>query len=467
MEINRKNYESWFLDYHEGTLAPEKVAELFAFLEENPDLRNEFDEFEMFNINEELPTVTFEEKESLHKELTEDEIRIWMLDILEGNRSDKSQLISFLQNKPALLEEWKLLQLTILNIDKNDVFASKSLLKKNELLPAGYEELIIGSLENELNLQQRVELNNLLKQYPSLEKEKELFAATYSRPEQIEYPFKNQLRKKDAKIIAFTSARILSLAAALILILGAWFILNREAELPVQVANNNNEVKTSAPAQPEKTNSGTTDIKSENKTAGATPVQSEKKASGSSGKSASPFIQKEQQQNTVKQNSEPVFASAVKNKRNNTHTNFIQSDPDKKNQNNTDPSVTDNSQIELMAERKAYIQEEEPFADVMRRPYFGKTEAEENRFASLPDEVKNVVNTAENKVEKVTENTPLAANVNGTRLTLGSRVFRSLAWVVGKASDDRIKIKTTINPLTGNLAACEVETANRKWQKQF
>jgi hypothetical protein len=125
--------------------------------------------------------------------------------------------------------------------------------------------------------------------------------------------------------------------------------------------------------------------------------------------------------------------------------------------------------IEPLPMKAAILPVEEPFVNVQRRPYHQTSVvAEEQQIALQPEElVKEAVTTASITVNKVTANTPLAAEANGTKLTLGSRAIRSLAWVVGKASDERIKIKTTFNPLTGTLAAYEVETANRKWQKQF
>lgn len=67
MQINRHNYEEWFLDYHDRNLNEQQVADLLLFLEENPDLKPEFDvQFE--NIALKAPNVQFGKKLNLKKE---------------------------------------------------------------------------------------------------------------------------------------------------------------------------------------------------------------------------------------------------------------------------------------------------------------------------------------------------------------------------------------------------------------
>ena len=63
--INRSNYEVWFIDYADGKLSHEHVAELLLFLEENPDLKNEFGFFEPVELP--VDKVEFPFKENLKK----------------------------------------------------------------------------------------------------------------------------------------------------------------------------------------------------------------------------------------------------------------------------------------------------------------------------------------------------------------------------------------------------------------
>lgn len=72
--INRNNYEAFLLDYLEQNLSPNLVAELMMFLDQNPDLKVELDEFE--NVAFEANTsTTFNRKETL-KQVAIEELMI-------------------------------------------------------------------------------------------------------------------------------------------------------------------------------------------------------------------------------------------------------------------------------------------------------------------------------------------------------------------------------------------------------
>ena len=50
-KITRNNYEVFFLDYHEGLLSGEQMAEVILFLEKNEDLMEEFYSFENVSLD--------------------------------------------------------------------------------------------------------------------------------------------------------------------------------------------------------------------------------------------------------------------------------------------------------------------------------------------------------------------------------------------------------------------------------
>lgn len=50
MSVDRTNYEEWALDFLEGTLSPEEHQAFVLFLEENPDLQEEFQGFEELDL---------------------------------------------------------------------------------------------------------------------------------------------------------------------------------------------------------------------------------------------------------------------------------------------------------------------------------------------------------------------------------------------------------------------------------
>jgi hypothetical protein len=54
-----------------------------------------------------------------------------------------------------------------------------------------------------------------------------------------------------------------------------------------------------------------------------------------------------------------------------------------------------------------------------------------------------------------------------TSVPLKSRVIRFAAQLVGIVSNNKVKVKTAFDPINGTLAAYEVEMGKNKWQKQF
>lgn len=65
MNINRQNYEVWFVDFLDGNLDEQSRRELFAFLKDNPDLAKELDQFAEISLD--CDNVSFNGKERLFK----------------------------------------------------------------------------------------------------------------------------------------------------------------------------------------------------------------------------------------------------------------------------------------------------------------------------------------------------------------------------------------------------------------
>lgn len=64
--ITRNNYEAYLLDYVEENLSPELIAELMLFFENNPELKEELDEFEIHELKP--PSTFLTDKLSLKKD---------------------------------------------------------------------------------------------------------------------------------------------------------------------------------------------------------------------------------------------------------------------------------------------------------------------------------------------------------------------------------------------------------------
>ncbi|HEY9083763.1 MAG TPA: hypothetical protein VIN73_10545 [Vicingaceae bacterium] len=124
--INRHNYEAFLLDYLEQNLSPNMVAELMVFLEQHPDLKQELDELQAFEILE--PTsVLFDNKATLKKDALDN----LMIAEIEGmNTSKESKILKhILKADKTAKNDFKLFQQTKLK-SKKVIFKDKEALKK-------------------------------------------------------------------------------------------------------------------------------------------------------------------------------------------------------------------------------------------------------------------------------------------------------------------------------------------------
>lgn len=126
--INRNNYEAFLLDYMEQNLSSEMVAELMLFLENNPDLKQEWEEMNELVLTD-TPKVIFEDKETLKKEAIEN----LMIAEIEGinTPAQSEELKRQIDNDKENEKTFLLYQKTILKPQAIS-FADKEGLKQKE-----------------------------------------------------------------------------------------------------------------------------------------------------------------------------------------------------------------------------------------------------------------------------------------------------------------------------------------------
>ena len=136
MNINRNNYELFFIDFYDGNLTDAQKHELDLFLAENPDLKQEFDSFEIITVAS--VDAKYSQKQELKKKeivevsaINEVNYEQYFIAFFENDldEKEKSQLSSFLGSNPQLQKEFDLHGSLIIE-PNNLVFANKSLLKK-------------------------------------------------------------------------------------------------------------------------------------------------------------------------------------------------------------------------------------------------------------------------------------------------------------------------------------------------
>ncbi len=129
--INRNNYEAFFLDYHEGNLSDGLKKELFLFLDNYPDLKVEFEGFEMIAVSG--TAKMFFDKERLKKNtITLHNYKSYFVAYIENDLSllKKNEVDLFIQKNPLLKPEFELFNRVKIVPDVSVVFRNKKQLNR-------------------------------------------------------------------------------------------------------------------------------------------------------------------------------------------------------------------------------------------------------------------------------------------------------------------------------------------------
>jgi len=145
MQINRNNYEAFFLDYTENTLNEKGRQELALFLNQNPDLQDEFFEFENVSLKPDT-RIVFVPKTRLkkfeinpHLNIDQDNYDNWIIAYLEGELNGK-EIVDFGEfrvKNPIVEKEITAYEKTFLKPKTTIVFRDKELLKRKAALRIG------------------------------------------------------------------------------------------------------------------------------------------------------------------------------------------------------------------------------------------------------------------------------------------------------------------------------------------
>ena len=135
MIINRENYEAYFLDYYEGNLTESRAEELMDFLAQHPDLREEFESFELVFLPDDLKMVMPGKDQIKKPENTRPgshSLDKQMIAYFEGDLDEESSstLLAAVAKDPSLQKDFALFSKTRLQPEKGVVFAGKSGLKR-------------------------------------------------------------------------------------------------------------------------------------------------------------------------------------------------------------------------------------------------------------------------------------------------------------------------------------------------
>jgi|GEM_PF-1420215 hypothetical protein len=248
MKINRDNYEAYFLDYHEGQLSPEMVEEVLIFVDQNPDLRNVFEEFEAVMLVADQDIV-FEKKSSLKKnhifatsQVNALNYEEYLVGETEGllNPEQLSSIEEFISINPQFEKDRRLYSLAHLSAEDEIVFEAKDSLK-HKAIPVGlitevtFETYMARELEGDLDADEKIQHAEFLQFNPHLENDRKLYKHTILNAV-ADIVFEN---KASLKKIIIPFRRIvyyaLSAAASLALLFSVYFLLDRN-DIPGNIA---------------------------------------------------------------------------------------------------------------------------------------------------------------------------------------------------------------------------------------
>ena len=237
MNINKHNYEAFFLDYHEGNLAPQEVAELLLFLEQHPELKEEFESFENFSLADDEMNIQFKDKSELKKEVTPENIDEFLVKKVEGELLpvENDILEQYIKQHPHTQKDLELYKRSIVSPDHSIIFDKKQDLKMiPSLLPYQQESasdtLLISSLEGLLSGDEQKMLDKQLRADAVLYREYALFSkAKLVADPAIVYPDKAELKRNERKAIPFYY--YVAAAASVALLIGLFTFLNKPASI--------------------------------------------------------------------------------------------------------------------------------------------------------------------------------------------------------------------------------------------
>ena len=136
--INRNNYEEFFIDFLDGKLSANELCELESFLLANPDLGEELEGMEKISV---LPVAEyFSGKEYLYQPdlsepVSKENFHFFSIAAMEGDLVPEqlAALEEFLSRHPELVKEHHAFAQTRLSPDQDIVYIGKALLKKRFL----------------------------------------------------------------------------------------------------------------------------------------------------------------------------------------------------------------------------------------------------------------------------------------------------------------------------------------------
>lgn len=149
MTINRLNYEIYLVDYLDGKLSASLVDELLLFLDQNPDIKEEFEGMEDAVLVAEttfFPNKSSLKKKSFLKDGIDNEFDYLCISAVEGilSNDEKIAFEKSLQGHPIKQNAYKSYQKTKIQTQQAIQYPHKSHLKRTAIIPIRYSYLRVS-----------------------------------------------------------------------------------------------------------------------------------------------------------------------------------------------------------------------------------------------------------------------------------------------------------------------------------
>jgi len=388
----------------------------------------------------------------------------WFLDYFENQLSAEqvATLFLFLEQHPHLKEEFDAFENTSIHLEdvENEILPNKSNLKKQDFISEqNIQEYFIAEIEGELPLAKQAQLQNFLQEHPQYHEERDLFQKTKlpAKNEEV-FPKKNKLRR-GVVLPFYQTNEFYRVAALILLLLGAAFLFN------IYRLNNSSDSHVV-----------------ENKDSLTVPVIIENKPENISNQRIYSSIdsistKKEIRQEKLAEKKENVF-TPIKNNNTNRLNNkalhpsaekekFAQSEIANRSFENKIPTLA-SKEIELLNVQEPILFAERRYTPKATIAYENPNEPPSLIKILQAERIANeVMDAAAKNINKAIGSELVSSSENPLKLPFKSRILKFVGNAIGKITNNKIAVRTSFDPITGNLSAYEIETKKKLIQKQF
>jgi len=388
----------------------------------------------------------------------------WFLDYFENQLSAEqvATLFLFLEQHPHLKEEFDAFENTSIHLEdvENEILPNKSNLKKQDFISEqNIQEYFIAEIEGELPLAKQAQLQNFLQEHPQYHEERDLFQKTKlpAKNEEV-FPKKNKLRR-GVVLPFYQTNEFYRVAALILLLLGAAFLFN------IYRLNNSSDSHVV-----------------ENKDSLTVPVIIENKPENISNQRIYSSIdsistKKEIRQEKLAEKKENVF-TPIKNNNTNRLNNkalhpsaekekFAQSEIANRSFENKIPTLA-SKEIELLNVQEPIFFAERRYTPKATIAYENPNEPPSLIKILQAERIANeVMDAAAKNINKAIGSELVSSSENPLKLPFKSRILKFVGNAIGKITNNKIAVRTSFDPITGNLSAYEIETKKKLIQKQF